>query len=72
MTDQTIALLNQQAKFYACPEWLRADPTPGWNKALVIVFTFQNGRYLFSCGEGGEVCIPLFQRLVFARAVANP
>ena len=24
-------------EFFARPEWLKADPTPGWNKALVIV-----------------------------------
>ena len=43
------------AEFAAKPDWLGADPTPGWNKALVIVYEFQGKRRLFNCGEGGAV-----------------
>lgn len=42
-------------EFFARPEWLRADPTPGWNKALVIVYEFKGQRCTFTCGEGGRV-----------------
>lgn len=42
-------------EFFARPEWLRADPTPGWNKALVIVYEFKGQRRIFTCGEGGRV-----------------
>ena len=42
-------------EFFARPEWLRADPTPGWNKALVIVYEFKGQRHTFTCGEGGRV-----------------
>lgn len=61
VTDETIKLLNQQPRFYASPDWLRADPTPGWNKALVIIFKQKERRYIFSCGEGGQVDIPLLE-----------
>jgi hypothetical protein len=72
VTDETIKLLNHQAKFYACPEWLRADPTPGWNKAFVIVFKHQDRRFLFSCGEGGQVDVPLLKlKVAEAEAAAN-
>ena len=51
-------LLHQaDVEFFARPEWLRADPTPGWNKALVIVFEFENRRHLFTTGEGGKVSV---------------
>jgi hypothetical protein len=42
-------------EFFARPEWLRTDPTPGWNKALVIVYEFKGQRRTFTCGEGGRV-----------------
>jgi hypothetical protein len=70
VTDEAIKLLNQQSRFYASPEWLRADPTPGWNKALVIVFKHQDKRYLFSCGEGGKVDVPLLKLKVAEADVA--
>ena len=73
VTNETTKLLNQQSRFYARPEWLRADPTPGWNKALVIIFTYQGRRYIFSCGEGGEVRIPLLKQVAAEQdAAANP
>jgi hypothetical protein len=34
---------------------LEADPTPGWNKALVVVYEFKGRRHTFSCGEGARV-----------------
>jgi hypothetical protein len=49
-------LLHQPAvEFYASPEWLQTDPTPGWNKALVIVYEFKGRRRTFATGEGGRV-----------------
>lgn len=49
-------LIHQPAvEFFARPEWLQADPTPGWNKALIIVYEFKGQRRVFSCGEGGRV-----------------
>lgn len=49
-------LLRQPGvEFFARPEWLHADPTPGWNKALVIVYEHKGQRRLFTTGEGGRV-----------------
>jgi hypothetical protein len=49
-------LLRQpDVEFFARPEWLKADPTPGWNKALVISYEFDGKRHLFVTGEGGAV-----------------
>ena len=49
-------LLRQpDVEFFARPEWLAADPTPGWNKALVIVYEYQGQRHTFTAGEGGKV-----------------
>jgi hypothetical protein len=44
-----------EVEFFARPEWLVADPTPGWNKALVIVYEFKGQRHTFTTGEGGRV-----------------
>jgi hypothetical protein len=43
--------------FFARPDWLHADPTPGWNKALVIVYEFKGERHIFTTGEGGGVSL---------------
>jgi hypothetical protein len=53
-------LLHQPfVEFFARPEWLQADPTPGWNKALVIVYEFKGHRHVFTTGEGGKVNVDL-------------
>ena len=48
-------LHEPSVEFYARPEWLHADPTPGWNKELVIVYEFKGRRHIFMTGEGGKV-----------------
>lgn len=51
-------LLHQPSvEFFARPEWLHADPTPGWNKALVIVYEIKGHRRTFTSGEGGRVSL---------------
>lgn len=50
-------LREPKAYFWAKPEWLEADPTPGWNKALVIVYEWNGRRQVFSTGEGGTVSV---------------
>jgi hypothetical protein len=56
VTDRVNALLAEPGiEFFARPEWLRADPTPGWNKALVITFEYKGRRRIFTTGEGGTV-----------------
>jgi hypothetical protein len=59
VTHRVDDLLHHQGggSFFARPEWLRADPTPGWNKALVIVYEFKGARHIFSAGEGGGVSL---------------
>ena len=60
VTDRVRALFNEPgATFSARPCWLGADPTPGWNKALVIIHETNGQRRLFSTGEGGEVSAAL-------------
>ncbi|HEY1683802.1 MAG TPA: hypothetical protein VGG19_03485 [Tepidisphaeraceae bacterium] len=50
-----LLLHRPNSAFYAHPEWLGTDPTPGWNKVLVIVYELQGRRRLFTAGEGGKV-----------------
>jgi hypothetical protein len=52
-------LIHSSAEFLANPHWLLTDPTPGWNKALVIVFEYKGKRSLFTAGEGGRVSADL-------------
>lgn len=53
-------LLRQpDVEFFARPEWLNADPTPGWNKALVIVYEIDGKRSTFAASEGGKVSAAL-------------
>jgi hypothetical protein len=56
VTDRVKALLAEPgAIFQANPNWLGADPTPGWNKALVIVHQLGDKRHTFTVGENEEV-----------------
>ena len=56
VTARANDLLRQpDVKFFASPKWLGADPTPGWNKALVIVYEFKGHRHIFTTGENGSV-----------------
>jgi len=56
VTDQVGQLLQDtNAEFWARPSILGADPTPGWNKQLIIIYELQGKRHLFTTGEGGHV-----------------
>jgi hypothetical protein len=49
-------LLRQPGQvFHASPAWLNTDPTPGWNRALVIVYEAKGRRRTFTTGESGQV-----------------
>jgi hypothetical protein len=50
-------LRDPRAYFWAKPAWLQADPAPGWNKALVVVYELDGRRRIFSTGEGGTVSV---------------
>lgn len=50
-------LRDPEIVFWAKPRWLGADPTPGWNKVLVIVYERDGRRQTFSTGEGGAVSV---------------
>lgn len=50
-------LRDPLAYFWAKPKWLLADPTPGWNKALVIIYELDGRRRIFCAGEGGTVSV---------------
>ena len=56
VTGQVGQLLQAtNAEFWAHPNSLGADPTPGWNKQLIIIYEIQGHRHLFTTGEGGRV-----------------
>ena len=56
VTSRVNDLLRQPGtEFFARPEWLSIDPTPGWNKTLVIVYESKGHRHTFTTGEGGGV-----------------
>jgi hypothetical protein len=60
VTDRVKALLDEPgASFLANPNWLGADPTPGWNKALVIVHQVDGHRRTFTVGENAPVSAEL-------------
>jgi len=60
VTGRVKALLDEPgAVFHPNPHWLGADPTPGWNKALVIVHENRGVRSVFTTGENGEVSAAL-------------
>ena len=48
-------LVRQTSGFNAQPTWLQADPSPDWNKTLVIVYEVKGHRHIFTTAEGGNV-----------------
>ena len=48
-------LTHPESDFYAHPNWLGADPTPGWNKQLIVTYEYKGQRHIFTTGEGGKV-----------------
>jgi hypothetical protein len=46
------------AEFSTHPKALGTDPSPGWNKALVMVYEFRHRRCLLAAGEGDSVSGP--------------
>ena len=60
VTDRVNDLLHQPSgEFFAQPAWLHADPTPGWNKELTVVYEYKGRRCVFATGEGGKVNVDL-------------
>jgi len=58
VTSRVNDLFRQaDVEFFVRPQWLGADPTPGWNKALVIVYQFKGQRHTFTTSEGGKVTV---------------
>ncbi len=56
VTDRVCDLLARpDSEFFARPEWLKADPAPGFNKELIVTYEFHNQRHIFMTGEGGRV-----------------
>jgi hypothetical protein len=54
--ERVQALLGEPgAVFTAEPHWLGADPKPGTNKTLTLVYTFDGEQREFSTREGGRV-----------------
>ncbi|MGV3659612.1 MAG: hypothetical protein ACO1TE_05495 [Prosthecobacter sp.] len=63
VTDRVKALLDEPgAVFHANPHWLGADPTPGWNKALIIVHEAGGKRRTFTVGENGAASAALLTK----------
>jgi hypothetical protein len=52
---QVGGLIQLGTGFNADPHWLQADPNPGWNKTLVIVYEVRGQRHIFTAGEGDPV-----------------
>ena len=48
-------LHTDNGEFFANPEWLKADPIPGWNKELVITYEYAGQRKIFNAGENSRI-----------------
>jgi hypothetical protein len=55
VTARVAELVMQPSGFEAHPGALKVDPTPGWNKVLVITYDVNGQRHVFATGEGGRV-----------------
>ena len=55
VSDRVGVLVQKPSGFNAQPGWLNADPTPGWNKTLVIVYKVKGHRSIYTAQEGDWV-----------------
>ena len=69
VTERVKTLIHDGTTFQANPDWLKADPHPYWNKALVIFCKIGHQDAIFSVGENEDVSRELL--LEKARPVAD-
>lgn len=56
VTRQVLRRLHSSdGEFYVSPQWLKADPIPGWNKELIINYKYAGTSVLFHAGENSRV-----------------
>jgi len=55
VSNRVADLVRQGPGFNADPGRLKVDPSPGWNKALVIIYLVNGHRHVFTAGEGDRV-----------------
>lgn len=56
VTDRVEKRLHTDiGEFYVSPQWLKADPIPGWNKELIINYEYAGKRIMFHGGENSRV-----------------
>ncbi len=56
VTDRVQRRLHMDnGEFYVSPQWLKADPSPGWNKELIINYDYAGQRVMFHAGENSRV-----------------
>jgi hypothetical protein len=55
VTARAEDLMQKPSGFDANPGWLKVDPSPGWNKVLVITYDVNGQRHVFATGENGRV-----------------
>jgi hypothetical protein len=48
-------LHTNDSEFYVNPEWLKADPIPGWNKELIITYKYASQRETYNAGENARI-----------------
>lgn len=48
-------LHSDNGEFFVNPQWLKADPIPGWNKELVITYEYAGQRITFNAGENARI-----------------
>lgn len=60
VTDRVCETLGRpDYEVYAKPEWLKTDPSPGWNKELIIIYEYRGTRRIHLAGEGGRVTVAM-------------
>jgi hypothetical protein len=47
--------LHMDCEFYVSPQWLGADPIPGWNKELILNYNYRGQRVLYHAGENAHI-----------------
>ena len=55
VSERVADLVQKGPGFNADPGWLKVDPSPGWNKALIIIYEVKGRRHVFTADEGERV-----------------
>jgi hypothetical protein len=62
VSAQVENMVDLKMEFKVQPGFLQTDPSPGWNKTLVVLYEFRGRRHVLTAGEGKSVSTSILEQ----------